>query len=178
MGYHQDGAVSLCEVVLQPGDCRYVQVVRRLVKQEQFRVLDKDLRKGDFLDHAAGKFPHLPREIADAEYAEDALDLSLVVPEVLAVHLGADLLVFGLHLCRHALLKGGAGSLIAAYRVQFGGVRAEDVRRNAVVCLEVYDLGQEGNACFPVYRYRAGIGGQDSGNRVQQGGLARSVPAD
>ena len=125
--HHEDAARSFVQVILKPVYRLNVQMVRRLVKQKELRVLDENLRKRDFLQHSARKSFHLTRKVIYAESSENRFYLRLVIPKVSAVHVESEfveprLLRFGKPV-RHFI----AQILVFVYQHEFRAVRLEYV---------------------------------------------------
>ena len=75
MGDHDEAAVELPQAVLQPDDHVAVQVVRRLVQDEDVRRVEQDGGEGHALALAAGEGAHGLGKARDAQAGEHGLGL-------------------------------------------------------------------------------------------------------
>ena len=123
--HHEQRDVGAREVVLEPLYHLQVEVVRRLVEDEQVGLHDERVGKSHALQLSAGKLRERLVELRDEELREDGLGTVLVVPGLLLLHAVQDVL--------QALLTGGCHA---------GLVLADEVRRLVAVPEACLDDGQ------------------------------------
>ena len=120
VGDDQDGAAVLDQVLLQPGDGLGVEVVGRLVEEQDVGVLEQQLAERDAALLAAGEGVDRGVVGRAAQRLHGDVDLAVEVPEVL----GVDLVLEGGHLLH-----------------QLVGIVLGDLHRHLVVALEQGALG-------------------------------------
>ena len=74
MGYHENHALITRQIVLQPVNHRFIQMVGRLVQKQHIKIRRQDLRHRHFSPLAPGKGIHPSLKIADAELCQIALN--------------------------------------------------------------------------------------------------------
>ena len=149
VGDHEEGAARTFQVVLEVFDGVDVEVVGRLVEDQEIGLGGEDLGDGHAFDFAAGEGAHL-RLGVEAELREDADDAVFVVE----LPLGVEMLQEGFAAGEHLLEQRG-------FRV------------------EVVVLFQEGDAdLLEEFDLAAGVRFVLAGQDAHQRGLARAVGGD
>ena len=87
VGHHQQGAAAATQDLLQSLDRLDVQVIGRLVHNEEFGFEGEHLAEGDPLDLAAGERVHPAREAAESEGSGQFCQLDFEAGETVFVHL-------------------------------------------------------------------------------------------
>ncbi len=180
---HQ-GAAESAEPFLQPGQAVQVQVVGRLVHQQDVRLLQQDLGQRRAVAPPAGQLVDRARtmRLVEAQLGQHCVDLVLVVPAAAAVHLlqKVGLLVQQAH-------ERFAGRLLfqqdlhlqqrLLQRVEIG----EDLIEHLLDGLFAVQLGELGEVADPdplVDFHRTFIRLFLVQDEFEEGGLARAVPAN
>ena len=83
--YHEEGAARAAEVAFKELDRVDVQVVCRLVHDEELRLACKHLGESDSLDLTSGEFLHLLVRIGQVEASQELYDSVFILPKVLLV---------------------------------------------------------------------------------------------
>ncbi len=104
MRHHQQRQVGAGQIVLQPLNHLQVQVVGRLVQNQEVRLRDEHIGQGHTLQLSAGELRERLFEVADLQFGEDGLRTTLVVPCPFALHAVQDGIQSGMSLSGHALL--------------------------------------------------------------------------
>ena len=78
MRHHQQGEPRAAQIILQPLHHIKVQVVRRLVEDQQVRFGDQDLRQGDTFHLSARHHAQFLLQVRDLQFAEYLLHSDLV----------------------------------------------------------------------------------------------------
>ena len=166
--HHQQRYRGAAQIVLQPLHHVQVQVIGRLVQDQQLRLGDERIGKGHPLQLASGQLAHRLVEIPDMQAGEDLLHLVLIIPSLVLLHAEEDAVHVRVVGMLHAML-------IVAYQVGNWVAVAEaclqhrEFLRIAGILLQIPHpevLAERDGACiiaFPPCQY------------VQQGGLAAAV---
>ena len=85
MGDHQKSAAGTAQETLQELDCIYVQMVGRLVHDEEIRLRGKHTCKRNPLDLPSGQFLHFLSEVIQGKIREEFLHPHLVLHLVLHI---------------------------------------------------------------------------------------------
>ena len=134
MGDDDEACFALVELALQPADRFIIEVVRRLVEEQQIRRTDQRRCQRHALAHAAGEGGDFLRHVVDAESVQDAFGVRLQLPGVLAVHgiLGVEQL-----LCRCSVFRiaadGSEGFFVTAHHRQKWRRSLENLRQHCEV---------------------------------------------
>ena len=102
--HHQDTDIGPAQIIFQPFGHLQIQMVRRLIQDNQFRVRDQDIRQGYPFQLSSGQFPDLLIEVMNLQLPEDLFRLLLIIPRLEAIHTGKDVLQIRMILFRHRLL--------------------------------------------------------------------------
>ena len=148
MGDHEHRSLARRQVPRQPVDALDVEVVRRLVEQQQLRRVEQQLRERDAAPLATGQRPDLrlhPSGKRDRHPAEQA---------------------------------GQHGAERRVPRPLVLGTIAHELLADRAVAVELVALGQQRRADAAGHRDRAAVGLLGAADQPQQGGLALAVGAD
>ena len=104
MRHHQDTDIGPVQIIFQPFGHFQIQMVRRLIQDNQFRVRDQDIRQGNPFQLSSGQFPDLLIEVMNLQLPEDLFRLLLIIPRLEAIHTGKDVLQIRMIFFRHRLL--------------------------------------------------------------------------
>ena len=176
---HQQGALLPPEIFLEPGDCLAVEMVRRLVEEQEVARLYQGRREGQALLLAARERAGLGRVVRDAELLQHGLGRALDLPAVELVNL--------LGVLHDALLDGGAirifcrigqRELVAAQGVHQGRHAAEDLHEHRVLRVEDLVLREVLDAQAAHRDHRAVIDGHEPRDGLEERRLARAVDTD
>ena len=166
--HHQQRYRGAAQIVLQPLHHVQVQVIGRLVQDQQLRLGDERIGKSHPLQLASGQLAHRLVEIPDMQAGEDLLHLVLIIPSLVLLHAEEDAVHVRVVGMLHAMF-------IVAYQVGNWVAVAEaclqhrEFLRIAGILLQIPHpevLAERDGACiiaFPPCQY------------VQQGGLAAAV---
>ena len=86
VGHHEQGDVAAAQEVLEPLNHVDVEVVGRLVEDEQLWVVDENLGKRHAFHLASREGAYAGIEVIDLELRENLLETGLVVPSIGTVH--------------------------------------------------------------------------------------------
>ena len=188
VGDHEDRAVRGGEEFLEPGDGADIEVVCRLVEEDEAGIFHEDLGEGDLFDHAAREGAHDEFQVVDAEGGQDRADLGFQVPQVLFVHLVGEFLEafgepvggFGTGAFRLAPFAGEllAYRFVFPDRVELGAPGFEYMVDDAVRGIESRVLRQVGNPGGLVRDDGTGIALKLPRDAAEEGTLAGAVFAD
>ena len=179
MGNHDDGTHEIHQEILQPVNRVYVQMVGRLVKQQDIRMTEQCLRKQNLnlVGVLHGAHRTIQRRFAvNAQTLKQLACLGVGIP---AVHLRE----LSLQICRAVavLLSEGVlciqgflllNDLIQARIALYDGIEHGKIVECKMVLLE------HGHARAGLNGYVAGAGLQLTRKNLQEGGLARAVCTD
>ena len=87
MGNHKEGAPCTAKIALKEFDGINVQMVRRLVHNEEIRLGGQHLRKGHTLDLSTGEKSHLLVKIREFEIGKEGADAQLILEIGLVVQI-------------------------------------------------------------------------------------------
>ena len=87
VGHGDNGAEVLGEVPFQPVHTLGIEVVRRLVEQEQVGLLEQQFAEGHAASLAAGEVRHPPVARRQVHGVHGDLDLPVQIPEIFGVDL-------------------------------------------------------------------------------------------
>ena len=173
MGDDQDRARIVAQVAFEPVDGLGVEMVGRLVEQQQVWLLEQEAAERNAAFFAAGKLGHVGIVRRAAERVHRLLDLALEIPQ----SLGLDLVLEPRHLVG-GLVGIVHGELVVTVEDRLLLLHAEhgvalDVERGVEVRLlrQVADLGALGDEAF------ADEFGVQPGHDAHQRRLARAVDA-
>ena len=178
MRHDEHRAVVIHQEILQPDDTRKVEVVRRLVEQDDVRVAEERLRQQDFDLQARIHVGHhgLVMLRRDAEALQDAGRIRLRLP---AAEIGKLLLQLGganAVLIRHLVL-GIDGVLLLAAVVQ-ALVTHDDRVHDGIGIVHGLILLEDGHSGLGVDIDVAGARLELTGEDLQERGFAGAVGAD
>ncbi|CAM5528478.1 hypothetical protein SFIMM107S_04380 [Streptomyces griseus] len=186
MGDRHDGAPVGAQVVLQPADGTGVQVVGRLVEQQQFGGGGQNAGEGQARLLAAGEGGEGPvaGEMGEAEPVESRFGAGLR-PVAVAVLIGGEEVsvrgefrVGGLRVARLPPGESGLRLADAVFEVaQFGEGRVDGVL-HGVGRVEVEGLGEVAGGAGEADGDLSGVRLFRSGQQPEQGGLSGAVLAD
>ena len=173
-----DGRVEVAEVSLQPLQRRYVEVVGRLVEQQQVRPRGEGAgqRRAGQLAAGEGREPPVGVGLLEAESGEDGED---AVAPAIAAAVVEELL--GGRVCAHRLLAGTTGRHLLLKPGQLGlglehlGAAGEDVLAQRGPGFARRALVVQGDAGALLQDEAARVGRQLSGEHPQQRRLAGAV---
>ena len=178
MRYDEHGAVVIHQEILQPDDARKVEVVRRLVEQDDVRVAEERLRKQDLHLQARIHVGHhgLMKLRRDAQSLQDARGVRLRLP---AAEIRKFLLKLGSAdavLVRHLVL-GVDGVLFLAAVIQ--ALIAHDHRiHDGVGVMHRLILLEHGHSRLGIDMHAAGARLELTGEDLQECGFSGAVCAD
>ena len=104
MRHHQDTDRRTAQVILQPFRHLQIQVVGRLIQDDQLRVGDQDIRQGHPLQLPTRELFDTLIKIMDLQLSQDLLRPLLVIPSLQAIHTGQQLLQSAVIALLHRLL--------------------------------------------------------------------------
>ena len=180
MGDGDDRAVVLVEEALEPVDRLGVEVVRRLVEQQQVRMLEEEPREGDAAPLAAAERGHVLVVRRTAERVHRDVDVALQVPGIGGVDpvlerrlLGADRLVVGV-----GVGPLGHDGVVLVDEVLDGADAVEDVALDVLRRVELRLLVEVADRESGRQPRVAGEPVVEAGHDPQQARLARAVRPD
>ena len=174
VGDDQDGARIFAQMAFQPVHALGVEMVGRLVQQQQIGLVEQQFAQRDAAALAARKFGYLGVVGRAAQRVHRQIDLAVEVPQVLAVDL---VLQLG-HLVGGLVRIVGGDLVVAVEDRLLGGDALHHVLAHGLFRIElrllfqVADAGAFGDPAF------AGELGVDAGHDAQQRGLAGAVDAE
>ena len=174
MGDDQDRARIVAQVPFEPRDALGIEMVGRLVEQQQVRLVEQQFAQRDAAALAAGQLGHIGIVRRAAQRIHREVDLGVEIPEVLGVDLVLQL--------RH--LVGGLvgivrGDLVVAVDQRLlGGDALHHVLAHGLCLVELRLLLQVADARALRDPALADEILVDAGHDAQQGGLARAVDAE
>ena len=174
MGDDQDGARIFAQMAFQPVHALGVEMVGRLVEQQQIGLVEQQPAQRDAALLAARQLGDVGVVGRAAQRVHRQVDLAVEIPQVLAVDL---VLQLG-HLVGGLVRIVGGDLVVAVEDRLLGGDALHDVlahgqfRIELRLLLEVADAGAFGDPAF------AGEFGIDAGHDAQQGRLAGAVDAE
>ena len=178
MRHDEHRAVVIHQEILQPDDARKVEIVRRLVEQDDVRVAEERLRQQDFHLEARIHVGHHGLVIL-RRYAEALQDAGRIRLRLPAAEIGKLLLELGgtdAVLVRHLVL-GVDGVLLLAAVVQ-ALVAHDDRVHDGIGIVHRLILLEDGHSGLGVNIDAAGARLELAGEDLQERGLAGAVGAD
>ena len=171
VGDDQDRARIVAQMAFQPGDRLGVEVVRGLVEQKEFRLLQQQAAERDAPPLAAREGRHVRVVRRAAQGIHRLVDLGIEVPQAL----GLDLVLQPRHLVR-GLVRVVHGELVVAVEDRLLRRDAfHHVRAHALGCIELGLLRQVADAGAFGHPGLAAKLLVDAGHDAQQRRLARTV---
>ena len=127
--HHQQSDIRTREVVLEPLNHLQIEMVRRLVEDEEVGLHDERVGEGDALHLSARKLRQRLVELRDEELREDGLSAILVVPSLQLLHTVEDALQSFLTRRSHAglILADEVGRLIAVPEASLNNSQVERI---------------------------------------------------
>jgi hypothetical protein len=173
VGDDQDGTGIFTQVMLQPVDAFSIQVVGRLVEQQQVRLAQKKLGQRHTAALTTRQFRHVRITGRAAQRIHRLLDLAVQIPQVLRVNL----VLQGRHLVRR-LVRIVHGELVVAVKNGLLFRNAfHDVAHHVLALVKLGFLRQVSAGC-PVSKPRFAVKLLvDAGHDAQKRRLARAVGA-
>ena len=171
MGDGDDRALVLVQVALEPRDGLGVQVVGRLVEEQQVRRLEEQAAEGDAAALAAGELRHVGVAWRHAQRVHRGLDDGVEVPGVG----GFDLLGKARELVGRLVRVVGGDLVVAVQEVARGADAVLDVPADVLRLVELRLLGEHPDRRRLVELRFAAVLGVLAGHDAKQGGLAGAV---
>ena len=174
VGDDQDRARIVAQVPFQPGDALGVEMVGRLVEQQQFGLLEQQLAQRDAAPLAARELGDVGIVRRAAQRIHRQIDLGVEVPQVL----GVDLVLQLRHLVGGLVGIVRRDLVVAVEQRLLGGDAFHDVLADGLGLVEVRLLLQVADARALGDPALADVFLVDAGHDAQQGRLARAVDAE
>ena len=174
VGDDEDGARIVAQMAFEPQHRLGVEMVGRLVEQQQFRLLQQQPAQRDAAPLAAGEFRHLGVVRRAAQRVHRLIDLGIEIPQPL----GLDLVLQLGHLVGGLVGIIGGELVVAVDDRLLRRDALHDVLAHRFVGIELRFLGQVADAGALGDPGLAGIFGVEAGHDAQQRRLAGAVDAE